>query len=323
MHQTFDINTISMHGHYIALFDILGFEQRLAYFGLNEMLARYEALIEVVKYREKQIKRVFGDFNFKESPYWLADGDIFMFTKTHGAYASDSILIWANRTWPDIRDMSLDELSDSLPSPADEWKYHPIPCDNFLDVCNDLMCCALEVGLPLRGAIAVGDAILDLDQHIFLGQPVIDAARLENQQDMISTSFCRSAVNQIIPQRFTLQFDRYMKRDSKELWGGVVLDWPRHWRNTRKNDLKDTLQALDNNPDFSHVYNRNTLELVDYSEQFADKFESIDETSLRSVYGQFHWSNASLALPARAVRRVPITTISTSTSFFCSSNKYF
>lgn len=138
-----------------------------------------------------------------------------------------------------------------------------------------------------------------------MGQPVVDAARLENKQVMISASFCKSAVNQIIPQRYSLQFDRHLKDGSVELWGGVMLDWPRRWRNTRKVDLKTTIQALDINPDFSHYY-KNTLDLVEYSERYAGKFESLEESSVRSVYEPFHWSNTSLLVRARAVRRVPV-----------------
>ncbi len=293
------------HGYYVALFDILGFETRLASLGLEEMHARYESLIEAVHYREEQIKRVFGDFGFQEAPYWSADGDVFLFTKTQGAYASDSILIWANRTWPDVRGMNHEELLSQQASPSDAWKYSPIPCDNFLDVCNDLMCRGLEIGLPLRGAIAVGDAVLDLQRHIFLGQPIVDAARLESGQGLIGASFSKSASNQTIPRRFSLPFDRHVKDRAREHWGGVMLDWPRHWRNTRKEDLEQTVRTLDTNPDFSSYY-KNTLELIDYSLQFAGRFESLEETSIRSVYEPFHWSNTALSIRARAVRRVPV-----------------
>lgn len=294
------------HGYYVALFDILGFEKRLAYLGLSEMLARYEALIDVVRYREEQVKQVFGDFNFQEAPYWSSDGDVFLFTKTQGAYASDSILIWANRTWPDARGMSLEELKGRPVSPEDGWKYQPVPCDNFLDVCNDLMCRGLEVGLPLRGAIAVGDAVLDFERNIYLGQPIVDAARFENGQTMISTGFCKSAAEQIIPHRFSLQFERHIKENFRELWGGAVLDWPRHWRNTRKTSLDDTIRWLDTDPSFSHYY-KNTLELVSHSEEYAGQFESQEEISIRSVYEAFHWSNSALSVRAHAIRRVPVT----------------
>lgn len=293
------------HGYYVALFDILGFETRLASLGLEEMHARYERLIEAVHYREEQINRVFGALGFEEAPYWTAEGDISIFTKTQGAYASDSILIWANRTWPDARAIGQEELSNQKPSPSDAWMYEPIPCDNFLDVCNDLMCRGLEIGLPLRGAIAVGHAILDLDRHIFLGKPIIEAARLESGQSFIGVSFSKSAISQKIPKRFSLQYDRHIKDRAREHWGDAILDWPRHWRNTRTENLEQVLQALDTNPNFSSYY-KNTLELVEYSQQFSGHFESPKETSIRSVYESFHWSNTALSVRARAVRRVPV-----------------
>jgi hypothetical protein len=297
---------IKHHGYYVALFDILGFESRLKIFGLKEMLVRYETLIKAVHYQETQMERVFGEFSLKEAPYWTAEGDVFIFTKTQGAYASDSILIWGNSTWPEMRELSSNATSKNDYSPKDEWKYKPIPCDNFLDVCNELMCRGMEVGLPLRGAIAVGDAILDPEGRIFLGQPIIDAARLERGQAMISTSFCKSVTNQIIPRRYSLQFDQHIKDNSLPQWSNSVLDWPRHWRKTRKADIASVIKALDSKTEFSHKYNKNTLDLIAHSEQHAGKFESLEESSIRAVYPEFAWSNTSLEIRAFPVRRVSI-----------------
>jgi|GEM_PF-1462228 len=293
------------HGHLVALFDILGFEQRLATLGLAEMLTRYEALIDVVNYRKEQIQRVFGDFGFVEAPYWTAEGDVFTFTEVHGAYASDSILLWSNRTWPEARSMADDECRRLARNHADGWTYHPIPCDNFLDVCNDLMCRGLEVGLPLRGAVAIGDAVLDRERNIFLGQPIVDAARLENGHELIGTSLCSSAMCQTIPARFSLRFDRHIKDSHRVLWGGAMLDWPRHWRRTRQTDLGRMIESLNTDPKHSHYYD-NTLDLVAHSQQFSSKFESLEETSIRALYEPFSWSNTALSVRARAVRRIPI-----------------
>ncbi len=293
------------HGHFVGHFDILGFEKRLARFGLTEMLTRYEALIDVVDYRKEQIQKVFGDFGYKEAPYWTSEGDVSIFTEVYGAYASDSILLWSNRTWPEAREVNTDEYQSLANDPAEGWKYQPTPCDNFLDVCNDLMCRGLEVGLPLRGAIAIGDAILNPERNIFLGQPIVDAARLENGQKMISTSFCKSAMHQSIPARFTLGFDHHIKSNHRDLWGGALLDWPRHWRNTRKIDLVHTIQALNIEKEYSAYY-ENTLELIAHSLEFSGKFESLEETSIRASYKPFLWSNTALSIRARPVRRIQI-----------------
>ncbi len=293
------------HGYFIALFDILGFEQRLAIFGLREMLARYEVLIETVNYRKEQVQRVFSDMGMTESPHWTSDGDIFLFTKTHGAYASDSILLWASRTWPEAQSASADEFERSVDNTADGWKYQPIPCDNFLDVCNDLMCRGLEIGLPLRGAVAIGDAALIPDRNIFLGQPIVEAARLESGQKFIGTSFCKSAMTQLVPERYVLRFEGGIKETHLAQWGGTVLDWPRHWRKSRKLDVRHAIAELNVDAKFSSYY-ENTLKLVAHSEQFADSFESTKETSIRSNYAQFSWSKSDLAVTAHAVRLVAI-----------------
>lgn len=293
------------HGYLVALFDVLGFEKRLADLGLPEMLARYEALIDVIDYRKEQISKVFGEFGFNEAAYWTREGDAFIFNKIYGAYASDSLLLWASRTWPKARNMPLDACEKLAENRKDGWQYHPIPCDNFLDVCNDLVCRGIEVGLPLRGAIAIGDAVLDPERNIFLGQPIIDAARLEGGHQMIATSFSNSGSKQTIPARYTINFDRHIKESHRHLWGGHMLDWPRHWRNSRKTDVRHAIRELDTEPEHSAYY-KNTLELISHSESYADRFESFLETSIRTQYEQFHWSNDELALPARVVRRIPI-----------------
>lgn len=293
------------HGFLVAVFDILGFEQRLKRYGLEEMTARYEALIEVVNYRKEQVKRVFGEYGMEESPYWTAERDVFLFTQTHGAYASDSIIVWANRTWPGARGVSIEECKNRMGAAADGWVYHPVPCDNFLDVCNDLICRGLEVGLPLRGGIAVGSAVLDQGRNMFLGQPIVEAARLEKVHNFIGTSFCASAIAQLIPERYVLHFSQHIKEKNRPLWGGVTLDWPRHWRRTRTDELARHIALLNTDPQYSSYY-ENTHDLVVTSEQYAGQYEGEGETSIRSVYEQFSWSNDTLLVRAHAVRRVPV-----------------
>jgi hypothetical protein len=293
------------YGYLVAMFDILGFEQKLASIGLAEMLVRYEALIDIVNYRKEQIKLVFGDVGFAEAPYWSAEGDVSIFNKTHGAYASDSILLWAESTWPAARGRNVGECKVLATDPANGWAYLPIPCDNFLDVCNDLICRSLEVGLPLRGAISMGDAVLNQEKNIFLGQPIVEAARLEKGQKFIGASFCESAINQTIPKRFSLQFDRHIKNDYKGDWGGVALDWPRHWRRTRSTDPLTVIKAMNTDNRYATYY-KNTIDFVSYSNGFANQFETIEETSIRSVYDAFSWSKENLSVNACAIRRIPI-----------------
>lgn len=293
------------HGYLVGLFDILGFERKLASVGLAKMLAHYEALIESVKYRKEHERRVFIDMNFKESPYWSAEGDVSIFSKTHGAYASDSMLLWANRTWPEARAKSTEDFKRLSKDPASGWQYHPIPCDNFLEVCNELVCHGLEVGLPLRGAVSMGEAVLDQDRNIFLGQPIVDAARLEHGQRFIGASLCKRFEEQTIPRRFLIHFEKHLKEECKNESGGFVLDWPRHWRRTRTKNLVRIIEAMNVDRRYAPYY-ENTLDLIAASASFSGQFESLEDTSIRSIYKEFSYSNSELAVSAVAVRRVPI-----------------
>lgn len=294
-----------VHESYVALFDVLGFEERLTTLGLGKIVSRYEALIEVVDYRKQQIEHVFARLGFSEAPYWTAEGDVFIFSKTHGAYASDSILLWSNRIWPEVAQDSKDTFRPLARHPADGWKYYPIPADNFLDVCNELMCRGLEVGLPLRGAIAAGEAVLDQSRSIFLGGPIIEAARLEGDQRFISASFCASMASQVIPRRFCLEFDKHIKETHRSVWGGALLDWPRHWRNTREADLGEVISRLNTDERYATYY-ENTLEMIAFSNTLAGQFEGQKDTSVRTQYEQFSWSNSQLTVRTRAIRRVRV-----------------
>jgi hypothetical protein len=151
----------------------------------------------------------------------------------------------------------------------------------------------------------MGEAVLDQEKNIFIGQPIVEAARLEKGQRLIGSSFCKSALNQIIPKRFTLQFGQHIKNEYKGGWGGVVLDWPRHWRRTRSIDLINVIKGMDTDHRFSDIY-KNTFDFISQSQRFSEQFESIEEVSIRSVYDAFSWANKKLSVRGRAIRQVII-----------------
>jgi hypothetical protein len=54
--------------------------------------------------------------------------------------------------------------------------------------CADMVCEALKMGLPLRGALAVGKAVMHSRTGTFVGAPVVEAAKLEQSQDWLGVS---------------------------------------------------------------------------------------------------------------------------------------
>ncbi|MFP3562872.1 hypothetical protein SB772_01175 [Paraburkholderia sp. SIMBA_030] len=254
------------------------------------------------------MRRVFGEMGFSESAYWLSDGDAFVFSHLHGAYASDSLLVWTHTDFPEARypaalDLTPAERERRASEPAGGWQYHPIPCDNLLDICNEMICHSLEIGLPLRGALALGEAVLNSERGVYLGQPLIDATRMEHSQRIIGASFTRSFMNQIVPERYLVPFDAHLKDVLNDLFQGSVLYWPRHWRATRKTDVREVVRALNTLPSATAYYD-NTLRLVDASEARAGVFDGSEEPRICGAYPQF--SAPELSLRACAVRRIRV-----------------
>ncbi len=298
-------NPIVVRPYAVGIFDVLGFKNRFEKLGLKEMTARYAALIDIVVKRDEHFAEMKTFFpHLKEGPYWCAGGEIILMTKVHAAYASDTFLVWANYTWTELHDRKTDELDKLSKDSMHDWLFQPIPCDAFLETCNELMCRSLQVGLPLRGALAVGDAILDKERNIFLGQSIIDANLLERGQKFIGAGMCPSFANQTIPKRFSLAFSQQLKKDATEKASGLVLDWPRHWRNTRSIDLKQVVRSMNADDGFSDYY-QNTLASIEQSETFAKDFEPGKVCPIRSNYEQFSYSRqGNIAGHAIAVRKI-------------------
>ncbi|MFW2461718.1 hypothetical protein ACN4GH_19285 [Burkholderia pseudomallei] len=55
----------------LCFFDVLGFETRFSDLGLDGMLRKYVALVDLVDARNEHMGRLFGEMGFKESAYWL------------------------------------------------------------------------------------------------------------------------------------------------------------------------------------------------------------------------------------------------------------
>lgn len=246
------------HEYMVGLFDILGFESRLNNLGLSGMLEKYELLIDVANSNNAKHDRI------KEmkmhGAFWTMDGEAkakpFISYEIRAAYASDSILVWAKRA-----------LGGAGMIKDGKLCHPPVPCDDFLYVCNELICRSLEIGLPLRGAVSMGEAYINEERNIYLGSPLVDVARLEKRQVFIGASPCVSFLKQPVLSPFLLPYKSHLKplkNNEKELTFGTVLDWPRYWRATRKTDVAEIVRQLNTDSDFSPYY-ENTLKLIDFS----------------------------------------------------------
>ena len=297
-------NPVVARPYAVGLFDVLGFKNKFEKLGLKEITARYAALIDIVMQRDKNLEEMKTFFGFlKEGPYWCRDGEIVVMTQVHAAYASDTFLVWANYTWTDLHQTPKEELDALAKDRKHDWLFRPVPCDAFVDVCNELMCRSLQVGLPLRGALAVGDAVMDRPRNIFLGQPIIDANILEHGQIFIGAGMCSSFIDQTIPARFRLTYNKQLKNPSMPGASDLILDWPRHWRKTRKVDVREAIQSMNTEDGFADYY-QNTLDTIEHSAKYAKEIEPGIACPIRSNYEQFSYEREDIAGYVLPVRKV-------------------
>jgi hypothetical protein len=117
----------------------------------------------------------------------------------------------------------------------------------FLLVCCSFMCETLRAELPVRGAIALGTAIMDKASRTYLGQPLVEAARAEKAQQWIGLSFGPSFDSRSdVPFSADLvrPYLKHRKPDYSDRLLGLVVDWPRTWRKEYKGSAVSILERL-------------------------------------------------------------------------------
>ena len=84
-----------------------------------------------------------------------------------------------------VQNQPKEVLIKNEPHPAYGHLSKPVPLVEFWNTCAELLCRSIEFDLPIRGAVSTGDAIFDTENKVYLGEPIVDTARLENKQQAI------------------------------------------------------------------------------------------------------------------------------------------
>ena len=217
-----------------AMFDVLGFSEWIKSVGLQSALDSYHRLIErvVVQGTARGLTAV-----------KTTEGGIFALTGPPGyAYFSDTILLWQPLKPPFV--------------------------DIFVGQCSELICEALAMDIPLRGALALGDAVLDSESRFYLGEPVVEAANLEKAQNWIGLTFGQSALwSPFLAQldgTAIIEYEPPTKESLRHWSSPIVLDWPRRWRDKHGQGPSSKLRELNRDPLYSSYW-ENTIKFAEYS----------------------------------------------------------
>jgi hypothetical protein len=232
----------------VGFLDVLGFEALLERIGLEELMSRYEKLLRVALLPQSETR-----------PWSLALADVrgelkagLMWLPIQTAYFSDSLLLWVH--------------------------YHPGHIAEFLHRCARVFCEAIALGLPVRGALSVGKALLDKNRGIYLGRPLIEAVRLEGQSDWIGValgaSFKSESLHIPVPPDGIFEYRPPLKEKGLSLFSDLVLDWPRVWRDSRTDSAADHLTKLANGltNNVREKYSAAALQFWEYSLTNKDWF---------------------------------------------------
>lgn len=226
--------------------DVLGFSNLVQSVGLESLYEKYKQLIQAAERQQR-------DGVFFSARY---GHPFFGYERIESFYFSDTIIFWCPY---DIH--HLEVLANSL---------------------KEVLCRSIEIELPLRGAISVGKARLNLEEKVFIGEPIVKAANAEKVQKWIgitlSNDFREPPFNGGFKADCFLQYERHLKDGGISQVTPLVIDFPRQWRNTRKEPLVAAIQKLNKAPVFSEYY-INTLDFVEFSGKSERWWEAYTKTS--------------------------------------------
>ena len=223
----------------VAVFDVLGWGDRLRSGGLDRLSAAYDRLLTIVNQR-----RDGAMLNCAVPTGGEGRAAAFGYLDIQQDYYSDTIILWC---------------------PYNHFCFGP-----FMGICLKFFCEVLRLHLPMRGGIAAGEAIMEKGSlaHYYLGQPVDEAARVEKAQDWVGVSFGpsfnTSPYNSYFEPDQVLVFLRHRKPGYSQWIPGAVLDWPRYWEKNYRDPPEKHIWRMNRDPKSSRYYER-TIEFCQYS----------------------------------------------------------
>lgn len=288
------------HGFIVCFLDILGFKRKLETIGIDEIEKRYDILTESIRSINNRHYEFFPDTKM-ESPIWIQDNNNLNLTflyRVYLHYASDSIILWSDRNWEIYNHI---ENEDQIPE-HQKWVKYPKPCDPFIDLCNEIMCKGLEIGLPLRGSISIGDGRFNFKTNKFIGKVINDCSIVEKLHNHVGIAMSSLFLKQIIPNRYKLEFEHHIKdnisEDERSLISSFVVDWPRHWRNTRTALLNDYLNENDFKEDPTKY--EITLKMMEESTNQRHQYNEPSDFNVFEIYKDVY--RKSDAFPIRLMK---------------------
>lgn len=283
----------------IALFDILGFSNFVESNRTQAILDLYNKLLALI---DKQ-KSSFGACesfagnvvpvpvsNDWKSNVLIADANGYI----NVCHFSDTFIIYVNYCFGKPPFYLATPKNEQFPLLLGEpgtiqypimYEKHHIYL-SFLQTCMDFFCQAIVAGIPLRGCISTGLAVMDSTKSIYLGSPIVEAARGETARNSLGISFGKSFNNSHpVYNDYFIPYFENIKEEKKKYLSPMVLDWARYWRNTpefQNQDLIENINKMNDYPSFSYYYD-NAINYVNFSNANADWAQKLKRDNINNI----------------------------------------
>ncbi|MEE3333865.1 MAG: hypothetical protein VZR54_06255 [Ruminococcus sp.] len=285
----------------IGFFDILGFSNYVEQNGTKVIMDLYQRLLDLV-YSQESSKEgenrrtgavpvpVSGDC---KNSFYVAQGNGFV----NVIHFSDTFLIYVNY--------------DIIPQPfwLRDSKYEPHPLtyneidallykgffDNpsifpsFLQTCMEFFCSALYAGIPLRGSISTGLATMDKFRDIYIGKPLVEAAKGEPERKSIGITYGKSFCHyHSLYNDFHIPFLSHTKNgfDSVKYLSPMAVDWPRYWRTHpefSKESIENCIMKMNHKEQFSYYYT-NAIDFSKFSERHQNWSQEVNWEGITDIF---------------------------------------
>ena len=285
----------------IALFDILGFSDFVEQNGTEVIMDLYQRLLELV-YRQQSSKE--GELTITgvvpvptsadcTGSFYIAQGNGYV----NVIHFSDTFILYVNYDikapgfW--LRDSKYESHplvynEDGTPIPENFFRNAGI-LPSFLQTCMEFFCSALIAGIPLRGCISTGIARMDKFQNLYIGKPLVEAAKGETARKSIGITYGKSFCHyHSIYHDYHIPYLANIKEEhgAARYLSPMAVDWPRYWRNRtdfHQLSIEDCINKMNHDERHSEYYD-NAIAFARFSEKHDNWAEEINYDNVKDIF---------------------------------------
>jgi hypothetical protein len=270
---------------HVAFLDILGFKDRVRRDGIDKV---YGLVSELLQNMESTFSPTMtrGWLENDESHYFHNYAKVFNF--------SDTLILMPNMEGYREKQINLlNEMRQACPELQAGLSTEQLVDMNkenevvhiFYTSLRCLMISSANKGIPLCGATAFGEVILDEAKGILIGQPIIDAYELENRQNWIGIAFhpntARYKIGESEPSPTMWSRRNNVPMDGGKTESHLVLEWFRDNNTSLVNErtIANLEEMRKHAPESAREKYDNTLA---FAQALSERWKAASESRLES-----------------------------------------